>query len=118
VEKRIPKLARIPIALAASFVFTFGEAFLLDALPSKLVTHIPSPIMYALNLPSAIYCYYVTSTEPLPADDIPIFQAGQQAQCYFVGLALNIPYYVFLILVGWWFIDKWRMRPIAATQST
>jgi hypothetical protein len=116
--RRIPKLARIPIAVVASFVLTFGEAFLLDALPSKLVSNIPSPIMYALNLPGAIYCYYLISTEPLPDDDIPLFQAGQEAQCYFVGLVLNIPYYLLLILVGWWLIDKWRAKPIAATQST
>jgi hypothetical protein len=116
--KRIPKLARIPIVVAASFVLTFGEACLFDVLPPTLVTLIPSPIMYALNLPGAIYCHYLMATEPLPADDIPLFQAGQAAQCYFVGLALNIPYYALMILVGWWLIDKWRAKRVMTTRPT
>jgi hypothetical protein len=115
-EERIPKLARIPIAIAASLVLTFGEAFLLDSLPTTFVTHIPRPVMYALNLPGVVYCYYLISTEPLPDDDIPLFQAGQDVQCYFVGLALNLPYYSVLILIGWWLIDKRRRRRIVATQ--
>jgi hypothetical protein len=94
----------------------FVEALLLDLLPAKLVTNIPTPIMYALNLPGAIYCYYLVSTEPIPNDDIPLFQAAQGIHCYFVGLVLDIPYFFFLILIGWWLIDKWRSKPIAATE--
>jgi hypothetical protein len=113
---RISKLMRIPLALAAGVFLTFGLAFLYDLLPPAVIDHIPSPVGYALNLPGVVYCYHLKSTEPLPDDDIPLFEAGQDAQCYFVGLALNIPYYALLVLVIWWFIDKWRAKHTAASQ--
>jgi hypothetical protein len=113
---RISKLTRIPLALAASVVLTFGLAFLYDALPPPVMNHIPSPILYALNLPGAAYCYYLKSTEPRPDDDIPLFEAGQDAQCYFVGLALNIPYFALWVLMAWWAIDKWRAKHAPTSQ--
>ena len=113
---RISKLTRIPLALAAGVFLTLGLAFLYSALPPAVMNRIPSPIGYALNLPGVVYCYYLKSTEPLPDDDIPLFEAGQDAQCFFVGLALNIPYYALLVLGIWWLIDKWRAKHSVASQ--
>ena len=113
---RISKVTRIPLALVASVFLTVGLAVLYDALPPAVINHVPLPIGYALNLPGAVYCYYLKSTEPLPDDDVPLFQAGQDAQCYFVGLALNIPYYALLVLLVWWLIDKWRAKRALSSQ--
>jgi hypothetical protein len=44
----------------------------------------------------------------LPADDIPLFEAGREAGCFFTGLILNIPYYALLMGGGWWLVKKMR----------
>jgi hypothetical protein len=46
------------------------------------------------------------TTEPLPADDIPLFQSGQAAQCFFLCIALNFPCYALLTYLGWWLVDN------------
>jgi hypothetical protein len=105
--KRIPLIARIPIASAIGLILTFAEAWLFDEVPAAVVSHIPALIITSLNLPGVIYCNHLIATEALPADDVPIFQMGQAAQCYFVGLILNVPYYACLILFVWWLFEKW-----------
>lgn len=117
-RNRVPLLARIPIAVAASLVLTVGQAWLFDYLPTSVVSYIPAPVMYALHFPGTLYCWCLIATQRLPDDDVPLFQAGQLAQCYFVTLALDIPYYLFLILVAWWFVDRRRAKRVVVAQVT
>ena len=77
---------------------------------SVILDHLPRPVVWFLNLPAVLYCYHLMATEPLPADDIPLFQAGQAAQCFFVGIVLDIPWYALLIYLGWWLVDVLRER--------
>jgi hypothetical protein len=117
-RNRVPLLARLPIAVVASLILTGGQAWLFDHLPTSVVSHFPSPVMYALHLPGSLYCWHLIATEPLPDDDVPLFQAGQLAQCYFVTLALDVPYYLLLILIGWWLVDRWRAKRTVVAQPT
>jgi len=106
-KNRTPKLIKLLISLGVGFVLAFSMLFDFVAMIQQ---HLPLPIAWFLHLPGFIYCHYLTMTEPLPADDVPLFQAGQAAQCFFVGIALNFPYYALLIYLGWWLVDKWRAR--------
>jgi hypothetical protein len=99
-------------------LLTVGQAWLLDRLPASIIDRIPSPLMIAMHLPGNVYCSYVIATEPRPADDIPLFEMGQAIHCYFVTLALDIPYYMIFILIGWWLLDKLRGKRVAVLQST
>ena len=80
------------------------NVIVLDRLPLFLLRFL-GPV---LNLPGVIYCHYLMASEALPDDDIPLFQAGQEAQCYFAGLALNTPYYALLVFIAWWLLEKWN----------
>ena len=114
VRLRIPKLVRLPISLGIGFVLACS--LLLDFV-AVIEERLPLPVAWFLNLPGFIYCRYLMATEPLPADDIPLFQAGQAAQCFFVGIALNVPYYALLIYLCWWSVDKWRARTSENVQQ-
>ena len=82
---------------------------LLDSV-AAIGQRLPLPVAWFLYLPGFLYCHYLEKSELVPADDLPLFEAGQAVRCFFVGTALNFPYYVLLIYLGWWFVDKWRAR--------
>jgi len=110
----MPKLARLPISLGVGFVLACSVVLNFVAVIEK---HLPLPLVWLLNLPGFVYCHYLRATEPLPIDDVPLFQAGQDVQCFFVGIALNVPYYTLLIYLGWWLVDKWKARNSPAVQQ-
>lgn len=82
-------------------------ATLLDAL-ARLQGSLPAIVLKFLHLPGYLYCQYVRATEPLPMDDIPLFEMGQAVECFFVGITLDIPYHTLLIFGGWWLVDYKR----------
>ena len=102
---RVSKPVRALICLALGLLLAFWTLFDFTAV---VLAHLPQPIVWFSNLPEFMYCYYLMRTEPLPADDIPLFQAGQAAQCFFVGIVLNFPYHAFLIYSVWWLVDTFR----------
>jgi hypothetical protein len=102
-ETRVRRFVRrIAICLVA--------ALLLDGIVFLTIDHIRYPdfLLRILFVPSQIYCYYLSATEPLPTDDIPLFEAGRAIDCYFTGLILNIPYYALLMYGAWWLVEKMR----------
>ena len=111
---RLPKLVRLLISLGIGFVL--ASSMLFDFV-AEIAQRLPLPVAWFLNLPGFIYCHYLMTTEPVPADDIPLFQAGQAVQCFFVGIALNFPYYALSIYLGWWLVDKWRARTSQDVQQ-
>jgi hypothetical protein len=117
-SKSIPLIARIPLAAAVGLILACVEAWLFAELPPAVVARIPSIIVTILNLPGVIYCNHLIATEPLPADDLPLFQLGQAAQCDFVGFLLNVPYYACLILFGWWLFERWATNHKVATNES
>ena len=103
----VSNLVRLLVSLFVAFILA-GAAFF-EAV-SDVQRHLPSFLGKFLHLPGYLYCQYLRATETLPADDIALFQMGQEAQCFFVGITLNVPYYTALIFAGWWLVDKWRSR--------
>jgi len=106
-RRGVSNVVRLLVSFFAAFIF--AGAALFDAV-SNFQAHLPSFLGKFLFLPGYLYCEYLKATEPLPADDVALFQLGQGAQCFFVGITLNVPYYTALIFGGWWFVDKWRSR--------
>ena len=106
-RRGVSNLVRLLVSFFAAFIF--AGAALFDAV-SNFQAHLPSFLGKFLFLPGYLYCEYLKATEPLPADDVALFQLGQGAQCFFVGITLNVPYYTALIFGGWWLVDKWRSR--------
>jgi hypothetical protein len=113
-RRRVSNLVRFLVSFFAAFILA-GAAFF-DAV-SDLQGHLPSFLGKFLHLPGYLYCEYLKATEPLPADDVALFQMGQGAQCFFVGVTLNVPYYTALIFAGWWLVDKWRSRKPPSVTS-
>jgi hypothetical protein len=95
-------LRRMTICLVA--------AFLLNGFVFLTIDHIPYPdfLRRLLGLPDLLCYYYLSATEPLPTDDLPIYEAGRAAQCFFITFVLNIPYYALSIYGLWWLLDKFR----------
>jgi hypothetical protein len=93
---------RMAICLAAAFLLVMLEFYTIDAV------RYPAPVLYVTSVPTRMYCYYLSVTETLPRDDMPILEAGRLARCFFVGLILNVPYFALLIFGGWWLVDKTR----------
>jgi len=106
-RRGVSNVVRLLVSFFAAFMF--AGAALFDAV-SNFQAHLPSFLGKFLFLPGYLYCEYLKATEPLPADDVALFQLGQGAQCFFVGITLNVPYYTALIFGGWWLVDKWRSR--------
>ena len=106
-RRGVSNVVRLLVSFFAAFIF--AGAALFDAV-SNFQAHLPSFLGKFLFLPGYLYCEYLKATEPLPADDVALFQLGQGAQCFFVGITLNVPYYTALIFGGWWLVDKWRSR--------
>jgi len=106
-RRGVSNLVRLLVSFFAAFILA-GAAFF-DAV-SNLQGHLPSFLGKFLHLPGYLYCQYLKATEPLPADDVALFQLGQGAECFFVGITLNVPYYTALIFTSWWLVDKWRSR--------
>ena len=113
-ENHLPKLFRLPISFAAGFVLAGS---VLISFVAAIEERLPLPLLWFLNLPGFVYCNHLRATQPLPIDDVPLFQAGQDVQCFFVGIALNVPYYTLLIYLGWWLVDKWKARNSPAVQQ-
>jgi hypothetical protein len=110
-----PQTRRRGVSNLVRFLVSFFAAFLLAGASlfdvfSNMQGRVPSFLGKFLFLPGYLYCEYLKATEPLPADDVALFQLGQGAQCFFVGITLNLPYYTALIFGGWWLVDKWRSR--------
>lgn len=100
---RIKRLARrIAVCLVAALLLDSVLFFTVD-----LIWY-PDLLLHILFIPGRIYCYYLSVTEPLPTDDIPLFEAGRDAGCFFTGLILNLPYYALLIYGGWRLVEKQR----------
>ena len=106
-RRGVSNLVRLLVSFFAAFILA-GAAFF-DAI-SNLQRHLPAFLGMFLHLPGYLYCQYLRATEALPADDVALFQLGQGAECFFVGITLNVPYYTALIFAGWWLVDKWRSR--------
>jgi hypothetical protein len=106
-RRGVSNLVRLLVSFFAAFML--AGAALFDVF-SNLQGRLPSFIGKCLFLPSYLYCEYLKATEPLPVDDVALFQLGQGAQCYFVGITLNVPYYTALIFGSWWLVDKLRSR--------
>ena len=106
-RRGVSNVVRLLVSFFAAFIF--AGAALFDAV-SNFQAHLPSFLGKFLFLPGYLYCEYLKATEPLPTDDVALFQLGQGAQCFFVGITLNVPYYTALIFGGWWLVDKWRSR--------
>ena len=106
-RRGVSNVVRLLVSFFAAFILAGAELF--DAFSSPAGA-LPSFIGKFLFLPGYLYCEYLKATEPLPKDDVALFQLGQGAQCYFVGITLNVPYYTALIFAGWWLVDKWRSR--------
>jgi hypothetical protein len=117
-RKGIRTVVRVPVAFGIALVLTASQALLMDKLPVAIVDRIPRPLMYVLHLPGAIYCKHLIATERVPIDDVAIFRFGQAIECYFTGLALDVPYYTVLILIGWWLVAKWRGKRTVVAQPT
>lgn len=106
-RRGVSNLVRLVVSFFVAFIL--AGAALFDAI-SNLQGHLPSFLGKFLHLPGYLYCQYLKATETLPVDDVALFQMGQEAQCFFVGVTLNVPYYTALIFTGWWLVDKWRSR--------
>ena len=106
-RRGVSNLVRFLVSFFAAFILAGASFF--DAF-SNAQGRLPSFVGKFLFLPGYLYCEYLKATEPLPADDVALFQLGQGAQCFFVGITLNVPYYTALIFTGWWLVDKWRSR--------
>ena len=104
-RRGVSNLVRFLVSFFVAFILA-GAAFF-EAV-SDVQRHLPSFLGKFLHLPGYLYCQYLRATEILPADDVALFQMGQGAQCVFVGITLNVPYYTALIFAGWWLVDKWR----------
>lgn len=75
--------------------------FLLTAIAFFISDHVPLLIATLLNIPGAVFCYVDGLIETPPSDDVPLWEMGREATCYFVGVLLNVPFYslvVFAIL--------------------
>ena len=93
---------RASICLAAAIILVTLEFYTID------YVRYPDPLLDVVSLPSRIYCYYLSITEPLVRDDMPILEAGRMVECFFAGFILNIPYFALIIYGGWWLVDKTR----------
>jgi hypothetical protein len=100
------------IRLLVSFLVAFilAGATFFDAV-SQLQSIFPLFVSRFLHFPAHLYCAYLKATQPLPTDEVALFKMGQDIECFFVDVALNIPYYTALIFGAWWLIEKWRNRP-------
>ncbi|HEV2800512.1 MAG TPA: hypothetical protein VGW12_08450 [Pyrinomonadaceae bacterium] len=88
-ETRIERFLRhMSLSLGIGLLSTFIVASVSGYLPQFLAG--------MLNLPGLIFCYFLITYETKPIDDVPLFEAGQYALCYFVGVLLNVPYYTLL----------------------
>ena len=103
-ESRIARFIR-------RIVICLGAALLLDVLLFLTVDYVRYPdfLLRILFLPGQIYCYYLSITETLPSDDIPLFEAGRAIDCYLTGLSLNIPYYTLLLYGAWQLLEKLKL---------
>lgn len=106
-RRGVSNVVRLLVSFFAAFMLAGASLF--DAV-SNVQGALPSFLGKFLFLPGYLYCEYLKATEPLPADDVALFQLGQGAQCFFVGITLNVPYYTALIFGCWWLVDKWRNK--------
>jgi hypothetical protein len=80
-------------------IVSIVAGFALTAIAFLISDHVPLIIATLLNIPGAIFCYVDSLIETPPADDVPLWEMGREATCYFAGILLNIPFYSLVVFV-------------------
>lgn len=104
-RRGVPNVVRFLVSFFVALLYACATLFDLLA---RLQSSLPAIVFKFLHLPGYLYCEYLKATEPLPADDIPLFEMGQAVSCWFAGIALDIPYHTLLIFGAWWLVDYKR----------
>lgn len=84
----------------ARMIASASAGVVLAGIVAVITDHVPLLVAALLNIPGAIYCYVDGLVETPPVDDVPLWEFGREASCYFVGIALNIPFYTLLVFGG------------------
>jgi len=106
-RRGVSNIVRFLVSLFVALLIACATLF--DVL-ARVQGQLPAIVLKFLHLPGYLYCQYLRATEPLPVDEVAIFEMGQAVECFFVGIVLDIPYQTILIFVVWWLVDRLRRQ--------
>jgi hypothetical protein len=85
---------------------SLGIGLLLTIIVPSVSIFLPKFLVEMLSLPGLLFCYFLTTYETKPIDDVPLFEAGQYALCGSVSIVLNFPYYSLITYGTLWLFEK------------